>query len=164
MRAVLAVCLISYGCAPLPPTSNWRKLDEGSFTIEIPIGLRKQPVIFMRSRGEVYASSDLWVEFDESSLEYMKETYTQWHDDFEKEYVKRGGEPAGSEFFLKVGDQYGKVTIGTNGNWMALGRPGKQTVHFFCPNSNGSCLDILVSYRSDKPDTAMRIIKSVRLK
>ena len=140
-------------------------MDEGSFTFEIPRQMTNLNVVFLRSRGAEYASHDMQVMFSEGNLDDMKDTFRGWHDELEKKYATQEVMSAGPHFFLKVGEQIADVTIGTNENWIKLRSPGSKRVRFSCPNSNGSCLDIIIDYRDDKDtDTALRIINSVHFK
>ena len=85
------------------------------------------------------------------------------HREFQKAYGRQKGTPTGSQFFLKLGRRYARVTVGSDEKWAKWGYPGKHVVEFFCPDPNGGYLSIWVTLTKDETDTdvALRIIKSV---
>jgi hypothetical protein len=172
MRAIAAQIvlllplLLFGGCTAAQRDISWHTVDEGSFTLEIPLWLHRKDEQGIDSHVGEYVSSRMQLDFDEVyGLSYTPEMAKSDHEEFAKEFATSPQNENGPRFIKRIGNRYGRFTVGQDENWPKWGYPGRYAVEVYIPDVRGGYLSLWVTYR-DAADTgvALRIAKSINCK
>lgn len=174
MRSVRVLITLGFALVSFSATvpakekeTRWRTFDEGTFTLEVPVWLKKVHDRPLHSHaGEYYARSRMRVNFDEiaAGASNAQKGKTQ-HDNLARKFASGPQDESSTEFIKKIGDRYAKISVSYSEKWLEAGYPGRNAVEVLVPNPSGGHLSLWITFR-DPGETpiALRIAKSIAFK